>query len=165
MTNFNELSDNLLTQIKNYIDYEINQGVRLDSAIVSKVHTDGTVDIYFPPDKNKIFTKVQNQSIYQNLQPGDGVKVIYENGSESSCWIIGKHKGINIQSNSEKVTSNSNIDLSGKLNISGGTMTGKLFAQSNSDYSTGQVRNIFVLPDIPSDSVGENGDICIVYGG
>ena len=99
MTNFNELSDNLLTQIKNYIDYEINQGVRLDSAIVSKVHTDGTVDIYFPPDKNKIFTKVQNQSIYQNLQPGDGVKVIYENGSESSCWIIGKHKGGKIGQN------------------------------------------------------------------
>ena len=44
-------------------------------------------------------------------------------------------------------------------------MTGKLFAQSNSDYSTGQVRNIFVLPDIPSDSIGQNGDICIVYGG
>lgn len=99
MTNFNELSDNLLTQIKNYIDYEINQGVRLDSAIVSKVHTDGTVDIYFPPDKNKIFTKVQNQSIYQNLQPGDGVKVIYENGSESSCWIIGKHQGGKIGQN------------------------------------------------------------------
>ena len=99
MTNFNELSDNLLTQIKNYIDYEINQGVRLDSAIVSKIHTDGTVDIYFPPDKNKIFTKVQNQSIYQDLKPGDGVKVIYENGSESSCWIIGKHQGGKIGQN------------------------------------------------------------------
>ena len=99
MTNFNELSDNLLTQIKNYIDYEINQGVRLDSAIVSKVHTDGTVDIYFPPDKNKIFTKIQNQSIYQDLKPGDGVKVIYENGSESSCWIIGKHQGGKIGQN------------------------------------------------------------------
>ena len=93
MTNFNELSDNLLTQIKNYIDYEINQGVRLDSAIISKIHSDGTVDIYFPPDKNKIFTKIQNQSVYQDLKPGDGVKVIYENGSESSCWIIGKHQG------------------------------------------------------------------------
>ena len=36
MTNFNELSDNLLTQIKNYIDYEINQGVRLDKSTKSK---------------------------------------------------------------------------------------------------------------------------------
>ena len=107
MTNFNELSDNLLTQIKNYIDYEINQGVRLDSAIVSKVHTDGTVDIYFPPDKNKVFTKIQNQSIYQDLQPGDGVKVIYENGSESSCWIIGKHLGGKINQNSS--LSNRNV--------------------------------------------------------
>ena len=90
---FDKLGDSFLTQIKNYIDYEINQGVKIDSAVVSRVNTDGTVDIYFPPDKDKIFTKIQNQSVYQDLKPGDGVKILYPNGAESSCWIIGKHLG------------------------------------------------------------------------
>ena len=50
---------------------------------------------------------------------------------------------------------------SGKLNISGGTMTGALIAQNNTNYTTKQVRNIFISTSEPSG--GSNGDIWIKY--
>lgn len=50
---------------------------------------------------------------------------------------------------------------SGKLDISGGTMTGALVAQNNTNYTTKQVRNIFISTSDPSG--GTSGDIWIKY--
>ena len=58
-----------------------------------------------------------------------------------------------------------NQNLNNKLNISGGTLTGALVAQSNTNYTVGQVRNIYLSTEAPTDDVGNNGDIWIVYGG
>lgn len=55
--------------------------------------------------------------------------------------------------------------LGEKLNLSGGTMTGALIAQSNTNYTVGQVRNIYLSTEVPTNDVGNNGDIWIVYGG
>lgn len=52
-----------------------------------------------------------------------------------------------------------------KLNVSGGTLTGALIAQSNNNYMTGQVRNIYLSTEAPTNDVGSDGDIWIVYGG
>ena len=46
---------------------------------------------------------------------------------------------------------------------SGGTMTGKLVAQSNTDYTTKQVRNIVCSTAEPTSSDGANGDLWAVY--
>ena len=48
-----------------------------------------------------------------------------------------------------------------KMDISGGTMTGALVAQNNANYTTKQVRNIFISTSDPSG--GSNGDIWIKY--
>ena len=53
--------------------------------------------------------------------------------------------------------------LDTKLDKSGGTMTGKLIAQSNEDYAVAQVRNIIISTEEPSAEVGSNGDIWIRY--
>lgn len=58
-----------------------------------------------------------------------------------------------------------NSALSSKLSLSGGTMTGALIAQSNTNYTVGQVRNIYISTEAPTNDVGSNGDIWIVYGG
>lgn len=55
------------------------------------------------------------------------------------------------------------IDVSGKLDKSGGTMTGVLTAQNNTSYMTKQVRNVFLVADGESLPTGANGDICLVY--
>lgn len=46
---------------------------------------------------------------------------------------------------------------------SGGTMTGQLVAQSNTNYTTAQVRNVIMSPDAPTDDQGNDGDIWIQY--
>ncbi len=46
-------------------------------------------------------------------------------------------------------------ELSDKLPISGGTMTGALVAQSNTDYTTAQVRNVIISADEPSGTAPE----------
>ena len=53
--------------------------------------------------------------------------------------------------------------INDKLNTSGGTMTGKLVAQSNTDYTVRQVRNIFLSTSEPTAADGQNGDIWFVY--
>lgn len=68
-------------------------------------------------------------------------------------------------SNIETEVESINSTLSSKLNLSGGTMTGVLIAQSNTNYTVGQVRNIYLSTEVPTNDVGSNGDIWIVYGG
>lgn len=46
---------------------------------------------------------------------------------------------------------------------SGGALTGELVAQSNSNYTTKQVRNIILSTSDPNSSDGDNGDIWIKY--
>lgn len=60
-------------------------------------------------------------------------------------------------------TANGNITTlqNNKLNKSGGTMTGALIAQSNTNYTTAQVRNIIISTADPSG--GSNGMIWIKY--
>lgn len=49
------------------------------------------------------------------------------------------------------------------LALDGGQMTGILYAQSNTNYTTGQVRNIYLSTSEPSSSQGQNGDIWLIY--
>lgn len=61
---------------------------------------------------------------------------------------------------SEAKTGVNNLQSS-KMNVSGGTMTGALIAQNNTNYTTKQVRNIFISTSDPSG--GASGDIWIKY--
>jgi len=54
-----------------------------------------------------------------------------------------------------------NVDNVKQMPISGGTFTGKAYAQSNTDYTTAQIRNIVLSTSDPSG--GNNGDIWIKY--
>ena len=58
---------------------------------------------------------------------------------------------------------NSNVSAlkTNKMDISGGTMTGALIAQNNTNYTTKQVRNIIISTSDPSG--GNSGDIWIKY--
>ena len=52
---------------------------------------------------------------------------------------------------------------SAALPINGGTMTGALVSQNNTDYTTKQVRNIILVAEGDNIPSGSNGDICLVY--
>lgn len=53
------------------------------------------------------------------------------------------------------------VDISGKLDKSGGTMTGYLTAVSNPTNGTGGVRNIYVSTSAPTSGQGANGDVWV----
>lgn len=53
--------------------------------------------------------------------------------------------------------------VSQKLSQSGGTMTGALVAQTNTNYDTRQVRNVIISTASPTASNGSNGDIWVRY--
>lgn len=55
------------------------------------------------------------------------------------------------------------VDISGKLDIAGGTLTGVLTAQANSSYTTRQVRNVIYLEDGASVPTTQNGDLVLFY--
>lgn len=59
-------------------------------------------------------------------------------------------------------TSAGNLSSS-KVDKSGGTMTGKLIAQNNTDYTVKQMRNIIISTAAPTASDGANGDIWLKY--
>lgn len=92
----NEYADVMLGRIKTIVEDTIKKSIKLDSAIIESVNEDGTVDIYFPPDIDKVFTRISNQTPY-NLQIGDNVEVLLKNGSYSNCWVVAKHSAGKIQ--------------------------------------------------------------------
>ena len=73
----------------------------------------------------------------------------------------------NVSTNTQNIsTLQSNVStlqssVNGKVSKSGGTMTGALVAQNNTNYSVAQVRNIIISTAEPSG--GNSGDIWIKY--
>lgn len=86
----NPLVNKFLKQISKIIDHKLEKLTTVESAIVDQVNLDGTVNLHIPPDST-MFTNIQNQSIYQDLQVGDCVKVLKQNNKASNMWIIGGH--------------------------------------------------------------------------
>lgn len=87
----NSYADIMIDKITKIVQ-DVMVGVpKIKSAIVSSVNQDGTVNISLPSDSENIYTNIQNQSIYQDLQPGDGVELLLKDGTFSNCWIIAKH--------------------------------------------------------------------------
>lgn len=55
------------------------------------------------------------------------------------------------------------IDVSGKLDKSGGTLTGALVAQANTNYTVRQVRNVIYVEDGGTVPTTQNGDLVLFY--
>ena len=93
-------ADLMLDRIDTCISDKISKNVtRLASAIVTKVNSDGSVNIRLPSEDNTEFTKIQNQCPYE-LKVGDAVELTLKNGSFNNCWVSAKH-GMGIRATSE----------------------------------------------------------------
>ena len=88
--NINNQADILLNRIKSVIRDELSDAVIVEGAIVQHINEDGTVDVYIPPERDKVFTRISNQSPFE-LQKGDSVELLLKNSSFNNCWIIAKH--------------------------------------------------------------------------
>lgn len=95
--NLSSYADEMINTIRTIIKQELtNNGLgntascQLASAIVNKVNEDGSVDVYFPPNTDSVFTRISNQTCFP-LYVGDSVEIMLKNGSFSNCWICAKH--------------------------------------------------------------------------
>lgn len=89
----NSYADIMIERIQEMIAANNDKNIKIDSGIVESINSDGTVNVYFPPEDNKIFTKISNQTPYQ-LVVGDNVEILVKNGSYSNCWVIAKHSNM-----------------------------------------------------------------------
>ena len=90
----------------------------------------------------------------------DSVSLLRQNGNAVAEHYHNEYADVD-HTHDEYLTEHQ--DISGKLDKSGGTMTGKLVAQNNADYAVKQVRSVFIIADGESLPTGANGDICLVY--
>lgn len=105
--------------------------------------------------------RILNQSIQSNQTSVQNLSTELEQ-TNTTVSNLSSSTNSSISSLSSNITALSST-VDGKLNLSGGTMVGTLVAQSNSNYTTGQVRNIYLSTSEPTTSDGQNGDIWLVY--
>jgi len=82
------------------------------SAVVKTVNSNGSVDVYLPPDTEKIVSGVLNKTGEQ-LSVGDSVELCTKNGKTSNAWVSVKH-GTNF--NVDKKISDLNLGNVSQLN-------------------------------------------------
>lgn len=87
----NAAADKMLAGINTVIQESLKTTPRLTGAIIDRVNEDGTVNVYFPPDRDQIFTNISNQTPFQ-LNKGDSVELLIKNGDYSNCWVAAKHE-------------------------------------------------------------------------
>lgn len=86
----NNCADSMLNKITQCIKEELKTTPRVCGAVVSSIGENGKVNVYFPPDKDKIFTNISNQTPFE-LKEGDSVELLLKDGSYSNCWVVAKH--------------------------------------------------------------------------
>ena len=87
----NTYADIMLDRINQCVDQKTKNLSIISGAVVNSVNTDGTINVYLPPDKNKVFTNISNQTPF-SLKQGDSVELLLKDGSYNNCWIIAKHQ-------------------------------------------------------------------------
>lgn len=88
--NYNRYADDMLNKIEACVQERMKKMPSLETAVVDSVNTDGTINVYFPPNRDSIFTRISNQTPF-SLAPNDTVEIMKKGGSWSNCWIIAKH--------------------------------------------------------------------------
>lgn len=90
--NIDIYADAMLDKIVACVKTELTRSTpRIESAIVTGVNEDGTVDVELPSDEGSGFTRILNQSGFE-LKNGDAVEILLKNGSFNNCWITAKHQ-------------------------------------------------------------------------
>lgn len=94
MPNYEKYADEMLNKILQCVQEKMKGIPQIETAIVNKVNSDGTVNIYLPTSNNKtVFTRISNQTPF-TLAEGDIVEIMKKTGSWNNCWIIAKHENI-----------------------------------------------------------------------
>lgn len=90
-TNLSGSADKMIDRIMVCVDDRIKKNSsRVVGAIVTKINSDGTINVKLPSEEEVEFTRIQNQTPF-TLAEGDAVELFLKNGSFSNCWVFAKH--------------------------------------------------------------------------
>lgn len=90
-TNLSNSADKMIDRIMVCVDDRIKKNSsRVVGAVVTKVNSDGTINVKLPSEEEVEFTRIQNQTPF-TLVEGDAVELFLKNGSFSNCWVFAKH--------------------------------------------------------------------------
>ena len=107
-----------------------------------------------PADYETVLVGEVDGSILKQVTRGvEGTAQAWADGSYISC-VFTAEAYKRLKENIEDLDS-------AKVSLSGGTLTGILYPQNNTSYTTGQARRIVLSTDDPSG--GGNGDVWIKY--
>ena len=159
----NSCADSMLNRIIECFKDSLKGIPQIKSAVIDSINEDGSINIFFPPNETKLFTRISNQSPFI-LSPGDGVEIMLKNGSFDNCWIIAKHgvtrADMNTQqnkvSNDTLKNTSSNIDPS---QVVGVTKTSQLINDSkfiSQDEPIINSPDLRGMPTTPTASKGDN---------
>ena len=158
----NSCADSMLNRITECLRDSLKGVPQVRSAVIDSINEDGSINIYFPPNEHKLFTRISNQSPF-NLSPGDGVEILLKNGSFDNCWIIAKH-GItradmstqqSKTSNDSSKTTSQDVDPS---QVVGVTRTSQLINDSKFISQDNPVINSPDLRGVPTAPTASKGD-------
>lgn len=146
-TEADKYAEQFLSKIDECINSRLKSQPQLKSAVVSNVNEDGTIDVYFPPNNTNVFTRIQNQSVYE-LEVGDSVEIILKDGTFNNCWVLAKHQSdklrrIQLQEARINYVSGGGSSSSGEGSGGGSTVTGAVrydIAQTLTDPQKEQAR-------------------------
>lgn len=135
----------------------INKGiVKYIAAKVVSVNSNGTVNVYIPPDNSNIVNGLANKT-GESLLPGDSVELCAKNGSIKNSWIAVKH-GISQSGSSDNFPIGSIVGFAGAsvpnnwLIADGSEVSretySELFEVIGTYYGEGDGTTTFNLPDM-----------------
>lgn len=159
----NSCADNMLNRITECFKDSLKGLPQIKSAVIDSINEDGSINIFFPPNETKLFTRISNQSPF-TLEPGDGVEIMLKNGSFDNCWVIAKHgitrADMNTQQN--KISTNASKNTEQDIDPSqvvGVTKTSQLINDSKFISQDNPIINspeLIGMPTTPTASKGDN---------
>lgn len=108
-----------------------NKGmVKYVSAKVVGINSNGTVNVYIPPDNSNIVNGLANKS-GELLSPGDSVELCTKNGSLKNAWISVKH-GIGTAGGAKVIDNLTNTSTTDALSANmGKTLNDRITSSTN----------------------------------
>lgn len=139
--------------IEDIVDARISKkGItKFVSAVVKTVNSNGSVDVYLPPDTEKIVSGVLNKT-GEKLSVGDSVELCAKNGKTSNAWVSVKH-GTNF--------SVGNISSANCTVSSGVTIISQPIAKKNNLTNTVQLSGLMSR----NLTLGTWNDLCTIPSG
>lgn len=160
VNNFLDVDDTTKDQLSEVLTLIENNKGTLESLTTSKVNVSDIIDNLTTNSADKVLSAAQGVVIQGLI---DALQVELDSHTHEVADVYGLQTYLDSIDAAYDLATDASTIANAALPKSGGTMTGALVAQNNTDYTTKQVRNIILVAEGEDIPTGANGDVCLVY--